>query len=148
MSTLRSFTRGDWRLALLEDVLEALATTRQQERSRASSSDAADNGNEMKTENVRPIAPKFHCTGMAHEANAQPNPRSVYCPLSGLISLISDEQFTIMQSCVPWVKRCADQPAGLIAERTEGWDRLLGETLVKSTCLAHCFNANSSDNPS
>ncbi len=42
-----------------------------------------------------------------------------------------------------WLFRSGSTRRGLIAERTEGWERTNHDGLViKSTCLAHCYRGN------
>ena len=42
-----------------------------------------------------------------------------------------------------WLFKCGSTRRGLIAERTEGWERTKDDGLViKSTCLAHCYRGN------
>ena len=41
-----------------------------------------------------------------------------------------------------WLYRQDISRKELIAERTRSWERQSGETLVTSTCLAHCFRGN------
>lgn len=43
-----------------------------------------------------------------------------------------------------WLFRCSMTRKGLIAERTEGWERTNPDGLViTSTCLAHCYRGGS-----